>query len=83
MSYRIGIAPHHDSEMEYSSEDLIFDFERIGTGYGDTEAQVTLRVPQPSSFRAYPRDITLRGDGLRALYDGLKRMFDPSLDEID
>ena len=81
-SYRIGIEPHHDSEMEYSSEDLVFEFERVG-GYGDTTPQVTLRVPQPSSFRAYPRDITLRGDGLRALYHGLKYLFDPSSEEID
>jgi hypothetical protein len=75
MSYRIGIEPHNDNEMEYSSEDLVFEFDRVG-GYGDTTAQVTMRVPQLSSFRAYPREITLRGDGL-------KRLFDPTLNDID
>ena len=76
-SYRIGIEPHHDSELEYSSEDLVFEFERVG-GYHDTSPQVTLRIAQPSTFRAYPREIVLRGDGLKALYDGLKRLIDPT-----
>jgi hypothetical protein len=83
MSYRIGIEPYHDSEMEYSSEDVVFEFERVGAGFGDTTLQVKLQIPQRADYRMYPREITLRGDGLRALYDGLKHLFDPSFDEID
>lgn len=78
--YRIGIEPEHDSENEFSSEDIVFEFDR--TTYGIPEAQMTITIPQPG-YRAYARVITLRGEGLRALYYGLKRMFDPSADEID
>lgn len=82
MSYKISIEPHYDSESENQYEDVVFEFERIGAGFGETISQLTIRVSQ-NGYRAYSRDIALRGDGLRALYYGLKRMFDPSMDEID
>jgi hypothetical protein len=59
--------------MEFSDKEIIFEFDRINIGFGDTEAQTILCIPQ--SDRDYPREIILRGDGLKALYNGLKLLF--------
>ena len=70
-SYRIGIEPESDSDNTYP-KDVEFEFER-----SETIKQMKIRLQYPD------REIVLRGDGLRALYQSLKSLVDPSLDEID
>lgn len=75
-SYRIGIEPKHDSDNTYP-KDVEFEFERTNNSWGESTKQMKIRLQYPD------REVVLRGDGLRALYQSLKSLVDPSLDEID
>ena len=70
-SYRIGIEPEYDSDNKFP-KDVEFEFERLSN-----TRQMKIRLQYPD------REIVLRGDGLRALYQSLKSLVDPSLEEID
>jgi len=74
--YRIGIEPEYDSDNTFP-KDVKFEFERVSNSWGETTRQMKIHLQDPD------REILLRGDGLRALYQSLKSLVDPSLDEID